>query len=164
MADSGIGLEEWTVPAATARDVVELAVPVDVPGWEERPWVKLRPLTDEEALRRESVGVYEEYCAPTVDEDLYGAVVEEGPVIRRRYDLWAMAEFDYRHCLVDFRLPERTEEGSFREVRLSRNWDDNLAFLRRLPPRLAEWLGEMIAAVNLRTPEATRLLLKAKKN
>jgi len=158
-------VREWAVPAAVARDVRRIEAPVDIPGWTERPWVELRPLTDEEMLRRESIGVYEEYEAPRVDPDLHHLrLAEDRPVIRRRYDLWAMAEFDYRHCLVDFCLAVAVGDGSYRQARPAREKEADLALLRRLPPRLATWLAEAIQSVNRRSAEEAELLEKAKKS
>ena len=158
-------VREWAIPSAVQRDVMRAEAPVDVPGWTERPWVQLRPLTDEEMLRRESVGVYEEYDAPLVDPDLHNArLPDRQAVIRRRYDLWAMAEFDYRHCVVDFCLPLVAEDGSCRQAKPRGEPEADLDLFRRLPPRLATWLAEAIQRVNRRLPAEVELLSLAKKS
>lgn len=158
-------VREWAIPSAVQRDAERLDAPVDVPGWSERPWVELRPLTDEEMLRRESLGVYEEYDAPLVDPELHNArLPERQPVIRRRYDLWAMAEFDYRHCVVDFCLPVAAEDGSYRQAKPTGGPEADLSLFRRLPPRLATWLAEAIQRVNRRLATEVELLGLAKKS
>ncbi len=113
----------------------------------------LRPLTDAEALERESLGIVEWYYLDGRE-----------PAVRRTYDLAAMTAYDYRHCLLDFRLPAR-QEGRVRLMAM--HPDDpqaNLRLLEQMPPRLAQWVADCIADVNMRSPQGRRRLQEAKKN
>ncbi len=148
-------LTAWIISAAGEEVARTFTAPVEMPGWEERPWVKLRPLTAREALRRESLGLRDEY---QVGPD------GQTTLIRRSYDREAMAELDLRCCLVDFLLPVRGEDGGVQAARMG---DGRLApdgsLLDRLPPALAAWLLESIEAVNMRRPEDAAILGDAKK-
>lgn len=148
-------LEAWVISAAGQDVTRRFTAPVDIAGWQERPWVKLRPLTAREALRRQSLGTREEY--------------ETGPhgettLVRRSYNLEAMTEFDLRCCLVDFLLPVRDEDGSIKPACLGDEWlPEHGVLLDRLPPGLADWLLSAIEAVNMRRPEDAAILSDAKK-
>ena len=125
---------------------------------EETAFLLLRPLSDAEALERESIGIVEWYYLDGQE-----------PAVRRTYDLAAMTEYDYRHCVLDFRLPVR-EQGHVRLVGMNGasadadEQDRNMALLAQMPPKLAEWVAECIADVNMRSPEQRRRLEAAKKN
>lgn len=120
---------------------------------DEKAFVLLRPLTDAEALARESVGIVEWYYLDGRE-----------PAVRRTYDLAAMTEYDYRHCVLDFRLPVQ-DDGQVRLVAMERQAaDDNLRLLGQMPPKLAAWMAECIADVNMRSREGRRRLEAAKKN
>jgi len=124
-----------------------------VPGWDEPPWVELRPLTQREQLERESLGVRDEYH---LDGSGYVASIE------RRYDLAAMTGYDYEHCLVDFCLPRENDDG---EIVAWRKPEGSCAeeLLDSLPPALAEWLNHLIEQVNMRDPAGKRVLQAVKK-
>jgi len=174
-------LSAWIISAAGEEVARTFTAPVQMPGWEERPWVKLRPLTAREALRRESLGLRDEY---QVGPD------GQTTLVRRSYDREAMAELDLRCCLVDFLLPVRDEGGQVQAARMgdARNGpktpQDGIgglearptggcetgsklasdgSLLDRLPPALAAWLSERIEAVNMRRPEDAAILGDAKK-
>ena len=145
----------WVISAAGEEVTREFRAEADIPGWEEQPWVKLRPLTAREALRRESLGVRDEY---EMQDD------GKTTVVKRSYDLEAMTEFDLGCCLVDFLLPVQGPEG---EVRGVRRGDEEFAaggsLLDRLPPALAAWLVEAIEAVNMRRQQDASSLSDTKK-
>jgi len=117
-----------------------------------RPYLLLRPLTDAEALQRESLGIVEWYYLDGRE-----------PAVQRSYDLAAMADYDRRLCVLDFRLPVR--EG--KQVRLIGPDPDEpeatALLLSRLPPRLARWVADCIADVNMRLPQQQAMLAEAKK-
>jgi len=148
-------LAAWIISAAGQEITREFTAEVEIAGWEERPWVKLRPLTAREALRRESLGTRDEY---EVRADGNTALV------KRTYDLEAMTEYDLDCCLVDFVLPVQGQDGEVRGVRMG---DDEFAadgsLLDRLPPALAGWLIEAIEAVNLRRRQDGSILSDTKK-
>jgi len=143
------------ISAAGEQVTHTFTAPVEIPGWQEHPWVKLRPLTAREALRRESLGVRDEYqVGPDGNTTL----------VRRTYDLEATTEFDLRCCLLDFLLAMMGEDG---EIHPARMGDAGLApdgcLLDHLPPALAAWLSEAIEAVNMRGAEDVAILRDAKK-
>ena len=74
--------------------------PVELPGWSERAWIEVRPLTEAEALEQESLGLIEEY------ELVQRGLGEPELRVRRVYDLVAMAEYEWGKCVVDWWLPE----------------------------------------------------------
>jgi len=120
---------------------------------DEACFLLLRPLTDAEALERESIGIVEWYYLDGQE-----------PAVRRTYDLAAMTEYDYRHCILDFRLPAR-QDGHVRLMAMDP--DDPQATLRlleKMPPKLAEWVADCVADVNMRSPEWRHRLQEAKKN
>ena len=125
---------------------------------EETAFLLLRPLSDAEALERESIGIVEWYYLDGQE-----------PAVRRTYDLAAMTEYDYRHCVLDFRLPVR-EQGDVRLMEMNGasvdadERDGNMALLAQMPPKLAEWVAECMADVNMRSQEQRRRLEAAKKN
>jgi len=140
-------LRGWLLPAVGFDDTEVVEAPIDVPGWSRRPWVKLRPLTYEEELRRQSLEWVEEYQAPSAPEEM--PADQTAPVIRRRPDLWVMREFCLRHCIVDFLLPRQGRDGQVIETRyIANNWPANLSIIRHLPPRLADWLWSAVEGVN----------------
>ena len=145
----------WVIAAAGEQVTRKFVAPDGVEGWQERPWVTLRPLTAREALRRESIGVRDEY---QVGAD------GETTLVRRTYDLEAMAELDLGCCLVDFLLPVRDDDGALRAVRMSDGEPGaGGSLLDRLPPALATWLLEAIESVNMRRPEDATVVSEAKK-
>lgn len=115
-------------------------------------YVTLRPLTDAEALERESAGIEEWYYLDGQE-----------PAVRRTYDLRAMAEYDYRHCIVDFRLPMQ-EQDEIIAVEMPPDTERMMEILRSMPPKLADWLAGCIAEVNMRTAEGQSVITRAKKN
>lgn len=145
----GIGVE--------IAEVVE--APVEVPGWKGRPWVRVRCLTEAEALERESLGLIEEY-------ELVTRGLEEPSVsVRRIYDLRAMAEYDFAHTVTDFCLPELRMDQTLAERRAAvDDPDGNVSFLGCLQPAVAKWLQEVIDRVNRRLPEQRATIEQAKKN
>jgi len=124
-------------------------------GW----WVRLRALTEAEALERESLGMHEEYFL--VPQVLGEAAVQ----VCRRYDLVAMAEYDLRHCVLDFRLPEAWGEGEVRARELDpSDPEGNCQFLLRAQPPLSDWLWEQLERVNWRQPEQRAAVELGKKD
>lgn len=122
-------------------------------------WVKVRPLTELEVQEREGLGLCEEYLMsqPALGE----------PRIRvlRSYDLRAMAEYDFAHCVVDFCLPELGVGGRVNMRRLDPGDPaGNVEFLGRMRPPLSDWVWEAIESVNRRLPEQRAVLEVAKKN
>lgn len=148
--------QAWII-AAAGRDCERIfEAPVEIEGWEQRPWVKLRPLTAYEALQRESLGVYDEYH---LDND--GSIQR----VVRRYDRAAVTRYDYEHCLVDFCLPCENAEGEIGPCRPSQDEGiDPEYLLENLPPALAEWLDEALDEVNLRRLPDQQLLSAVKKS
>ena len=146
-------LAAWIISAAGADCTHRCEAPVEVPGWDEPPWVELRPLTEREQLERESLGVRDEYH---LDD---GGYVDN---IERRYDLAAMTGYDYEHCLVDFCLPRENDDG---EIVPWPKPDDFRAeqLLDSLPPALAQWLNHLIEQVNMHDPAGERVLQAVKK-
>jgi hypothetical protein len=161
MADLRTSLRGWLLPAAGSDDAEVIEAPIEVPGWSQRPWVKLRPLTYEQELRRQALEWVEEYEAPRLPDGGFGQ--ESGPVIRRRPDVWAMREFCFRHCLLDFLLPREGRDGTIVETRyVAGNWPANLAIIRELPPRLGEWLWSAVEDANRMRWEDREFLEHAK--
>jgi len=146
-------LVAWIISAAGEDCTHRFAAPVEVPGWDESPWVELRPLTQHEELERESRGVRDEYH---IDDSGY----VKG--IKRRYDLAVMTAYDYDHCLVDFCLPRKNKDG---EIVPWHRPDDFRAeeLLDTLPPALAQWLNQLIEQVNMRDPSGQQVLGAVKK-
>jgi len=153
--DRSNDLSAWVISAAGTQVTRRFTASVEIPGWEEPPWVLLRPLTAREALRRESIGTRDEY---EVGPD------GEAALVRRAYDLAAMTDFDLGHCLVDFLLPVRDADGEIRPARRREHGlDADGGLLDRLPPALSGWLREAIETVNMRRPEDAAILRDAKK-
>jgi hypothetical protein len=159
-----------------------IEAPVEVPGWECRPWVRLRALTEAEALERESLGLAEEY------ELVTGGLQEPAVRVRRTYDLRLMAEYDHEHCVVEACVPEVQSDGTIVERRIGRGAETNgvltptplprpsasgegndngngaaAEVLGRMQPALAEWLHREIERVNRRLPEQRAVIETAKK-
>jgi len=149
----GDKLAAWIISAAGPDCTHRCEAPVEVPGWEEPPWVELRPLTEREQLERESLGVRDEYH---LDSSGYVDNIE------RHYDLAAMAGYDYEHCLMDFCLPRENDDG---EIVPWHKPDDFRAeqLLDSLPPALAQWLNQLIEQVNMRDAAGERVLQAVKK-
>ena len=161
MDRNGTDLHGWLLPAVGFDDAEVLEAPIEVPGWSRRPWVKLGPLTYEEELRRQSLEWVEEYEPPLLPDGSTGD--EQVPLVRRRPDVWAVREFCYRHCLVDFLLPREGRDGEVVQTRyVANNWAANSDILRHLPPRLADWLWGCIERVNRTRWEDQQFLDTAK--
>lgn len=156
-----------------ASEVVEASVEVE--GWSARPWVRLRPLTEAEALERESLGLVEQY------ELVDGGLAEPEVRVTRTYDLRAMAEYDWAHCVVDGCLPEMVGDGTVAQRRLGRGGTGSggpdgadaggahlvaeaVELLGRMQPALAAWLAREIERVNRRLPEQQAELEAVKKS
>ncbi|MFQ6133601.1 MAG: hypothetical protein ACE5R4_16290 [Armatimonadota bacterium] len=147
---------DWVIPRVGEEAVCTRRAPVDIPGWEERPWVKLRPLTHEEELRRRAVGWQDEY---EVD-----AETGEPVLLRQKCDEWALACYDYQHCVVEYCLPRCAADGSVEPVKGNgRDWNRSVEVFRHLPARLARWLHAAIEEVNRRRPQDLEVLDLAKK-
>ncbi len=144
--------EAWIIAAAGAEITRRFQAPIDLPAGERRAWVRLRPLTAREALRRDSIGLEERW--------------ELGPdgaahVLHRNYDHEAMMQYELERCLVEYELPMVGEDGSERVAT-----GENLPreeLLDRLPTALMAWLVECLDAVNLRRPGDAEVLAAAKK-
>lgn len=150
---------EWSLAAVECERSVVVEAPVEVEGWERRPWVRLRGLTEGEALERESLGMVEEYELVTRGLD------EPGVRVRRTYDLKAMAEYDLAHCVLDGCLPEVQPDGEVREWRVGDGEQRSATeLLERMQPALAAWLRTEIERVNWRLPEQRALVEKVKKS
>jgi hypothetical protein len=155
-------LSRWIIPARGEEQIVRVEAPVDIPGWGERPWANLRPLTHEEALRRESIGWREEYAA--VDAGGATLPATDTALVRQVCDHWALAQFDYEHCVLSYCLPRYLPDGTVEPVRGNgRDWGQSREVFRRLPPALAQWLRAAIDEVNRRTPVDAEVLAQAKK-
>ncbi len=122
--------------------------------WEvEEGWVVVRALTEGEALERESLGVREEYL-------LVSGAGDPAVQVRRRYDLKAMAEYDFRHSVMAFRLCEGTRVLEGREE----DPEGRVAVLMGMRPPLSDRVREVINEVNHRLPEQRAEIEVAKKN
>ncbi len=144
---------------AEGADESELAeAPIECDEWEQRPWIRVRPLTDGEAFERESLGVIEEY---DIESNELG---DTAMVCRRYYDLRAMAEYDYQHCIVDFLLPEKHPDGCI-TLRRANSADPagNAAFLAHMQPQLSAWVWSIIERINHRQPSQRAAIEGAKK-
>ncbi len=142
MPDDERQRQAWIIGAVGRNYERVFEAPVEIDGWQQRPWVKVRPLTAYEALQRESLGAYDEYH---LDND--------GNIQRvvRRYDRAAVTRYDYEHCLVDFCLPREDNEGEVVPYQPSPDKGiDTDYLLDNLPPALADWLDEALDEVNLR--------------
>ena len=148
--------QAWIIGAA-GRDCERVfEASVEIEGWEQRPWVKLRPLTVYETLQRESLGVCDEYH---LDND--GSIQR----VVRRYDRAVVTRYDYEHCLVDFCLPRENTAGEIVACQPSQDKGiDPDYLLENLPPALAEWLDEALDEVNLRRLADQQLLSAVKKS
>lgn len=135
----------WIIGESGSEAERRFEAPVEIDGWDERPWIRLRPLTAREALRRESLGLREE-LEPGADGS--------ARAIRRRYDLEAMVAYELECCLVDYALPVLGPDGV---VRCARREEGPGALggelLDRMPTRLADWLAQCLDEINLRRPE-----------
>ena len=149
----------WAVCGEGVDEAVLVEAPVVPEGWEGRPWVRLRALTEAEAMERESLGLSEEY------EVVSGGLQEPAVRVRRMYDLRVMAAYDHEHCVLDFCLPERQRDGSLFERRMGPEAaaGERAEFLGRMQPALAQWLRTEIERVNRRLPEQRALIETAKK-
>ncbi|NPV46499.1 MAG: hypothetical protein HPY69_06060 [Armatimonadetes bacterium] len=128
----------------------------------ERPegegWIEVRALTEAEALERESLGLYEEYLLVS------GGVGDAAVQVRRRYDLRAMAEYDFRHSVVAFHLAAPGSDGSVAWEGRPEDPEERVRLLMALTPPLSDWVQEVIAEVNHRLPEQRAEIELAKKN
>ena len=141
--------EAWVISAAGDENSRRFDVPEDFgePGG----WVRVRALTAREALKREAIGLKEEY-----ELGADGAAV----ALHRRYDHEAMVEFELQRCLVDYELPARTDAGRITSV--TPDGCPRETLLDRLPPALMDWLMRCLDTVNLRTPEDAAVLAEGK--
>lgn len=149
---------EFGLAVVECERSVVVEAPVEVEGWERRPWVRLRGLTEGEALERESLGIAEEY------ELVTRGLEEPGVRVRRTYDLRAMAEYDLTHCVLEGCLPELRADGEVREWRLAGEERAAVELLERMQPALAAWLRTEIERVNWRLPEQRALIETVKKS
>ncbi len=156
MTSSNQQLLAWLI-GATGRDCGRrFEAPVQIPGWDQQPWVKLRPLTEQEARERESLGVYDEYHL-----DNSGGIQR----VVRRYDHLAMTRYDYEHCLVACCLPREDSKGQIVPWRASQETGIDVDYLLgNLPPALAQWLREALDEINLRRVGDQQLLSTVKKS
>lgn len=149
-------MDGWTIDAKSYEDGRRYDLPETAtdgnPEAASDGYLLLRPLTDAEALQRESLGIEEWYYLDGQE-----------PTVRRTYNLQQMAEYDYRHCIVDFSLPVRRED-EVEMVAMPDDPDAMIELLRLMPPRLAEWVAECIADVNMRSLQQRRTIAGAKKN
>lgn len=147
---------QWVIAAAGRGGSVRFEAPEEARRLAGEAWVEVRALSHREALERETLGTWEEY-----------ELSDDGRVVCaiRRYDLWAMAEYDYAHGVVDFALPELQEDGQVR-LRRGREGDaeGNMEALAAMAPGLAQWVQECVDAVNLRDTAGRVALAEAKKN
>lgn len=147
---------QWVIAAAGRGGSVRFEAPEEARRIAGEAWVEVRALSHREALERETLGTWEEY-----------ELSDDGRVICaiRRFDLWAMAEYDYAHSVVDFALPELQEDGEAR-LRRGREGDAeaNAEALAGMAPGLAQWVQECVDAVNLRDTVGRSALAEAKKN
>ena len=125
----------------------------------QRAWVRLRPLTWGEALRREALAYQEEY------------EVDEAGVVRRivrRFDAEAARRFDLRQGLVSFRLPLRSETGEVEWLGAQATQQITAETVERLlaglPTGLAGWLEECLEEINARRPQDRAALAEVKKS
>ena len=149
-------LAQWVIAAAGREGSVRFEAPEEARRLAGEAWVEVRALSHREALERETLGTWEEY-----------ELADSGQVIcaTRRFDLWAMAEYDYARSVVDFALPELQADGQVR-LRRGREGDaeGNVAALAEMAPGLAQWVQECVDAVNLRDTAGRAALAEAKKN
>ena len=151
----GVDEAQWIVVAAGPGQSVRFTAPVVIAGAAEASWVEVRALTHREALERESVGTYEE-CELGASGRVLSVV--------RRYDLWAMAEYDYVCSVTDFAFPELMSDGSVAMRRMAPgDPEGNLAVLSAMPGELAEWVQGCVDRVNLRHPAGRDALDDAQK-
>jgi len=169
---------QWLLRPAETQESFVIEAPVSIPGWQHKPWIRLRPLTEAETLERESLGLVEEY-------ELVSAGWEAPAVrVRRRYDLRRMAEYDYAHCVLEGCLPQCQEDGTVQEcwirgdiyAQATTETADKTAgasarpyifaseLLERMPPALAAWLHTEIERINFRLPAQRAILEAAKKD
>jgi hypothetical protein len=154
VADGTLDASQWIIAAAGPGRAVRFGGPVGE-GAPEGVWVEVRPLTHREALEREALGTYEE-CSLSPDGGLVA--------VTRRYDLWAMAEYDYTCALTDFCLPVREADGSVSLRRMQdAGHEGTVALLAAMPPALACWVQECVDRVNLRDVEGLRAMGEAQK-
>ncbi len=149
-------MDGWTIDAESYEEGRRYELPEEAvdgtPDAASEGYLLLRPLTDAEALQRESLGIEEWYYLDGQE-----------PTVRRTYNLQRMAEYDYRHCIVDFSLPVRRRD----DVEMAPMPDDPeeaIELLGLMPPRLAEWVAECLADVNMRSLQQRRIMASAKKN
>jgi len=146
----------WVLGAVGEDDEQAFSAPVAIPGWNETPWVRLRPLTAREALKRDSLGFRDEY-----------EIGADGQVtgIRRTCDFEKMLDFDLDKCVTDYFLPLTTNAGDVRACRCGdQDTPQNSELLDQLSPRMIEWLVECVEAVNMRRPQDQLLMSEAKKD
>jgi hypothetical protein len=144
--------EAWVIAAAGDDVTRRFEAPKKVDGWDERPWVRLRPLTAREALRRDSLGLEESY---ELGPD--GAARE----LRRSYDHEAMMQYELQQCLVEWKLPMAREDGTVEAAGPEALEREEL--LDRLPTGLMAWLVECLDTVNMRRAGDAEVLSEAKK-
>lgn len=158
MSESGqeTDWKSWVLCAVGEDDEQTFSAPVTIPGWNETPWVRLRPLTARESLKRDSLGFRDEY-----------EIGADGQVtgIRRTCDSEKMLDFDLDKCVTDYLLPLTTTSGDVRACRCGDQYaPQNSELLDHLSPRMLEWLVECVEAVNLRRPQDQLLMSEAKKD
>ena len=148
-------LDGWVIAQVGDYAAVVFHAAVDLPGWTGRPWVRVRALTDHEALERESIGI----------RDVYLPSADDGVVCERTYDFAAMSDYDLAHCVVDFWLPRRAADGAVVPVHGEEiGAEERAEVMRRLPQALGQWVRACVDHVNLRRPEDQIGLGIAKKN
>lgn len=147
-------IQAWLKMLAQPEGLIFRA-PEDWPGWTDRPWVRLRPLTWREGLLREALACWEEF------------EIDEASVVRRvirRYDPTAARRFELEHCLTGFCLPLPSAEGQaepWEPEEINEEVVERL--LAELPLPLGGWLEQCLDEVNLRSPQDQELLQAVKK-
>ncbi len=155
-SDPDTNWKSWVLCAVGGDDEQTFSAPVTIPGWNEAPWVRLRPLTARESLKRDSLGIRDEYEIGA-DDQITG--------IRRTCDFEKMLDFDLDKCVTDYLLPLTTTAGDARAVRCGDpDAPKNSELLDHLSPRMLEWLVECVETVNMRRPQDQLLVSEAKKD
>ena len=150
-------LDGWVIAQVGDYAAVVFHADMDLPGWTGRPWVRVRALTDHEALEREGIGIRDLYLQSA--DDCSGVVCE------RTYDFAAMAGYDFAHCVVDFWLPKRGVNGEVVPLHGEEvGAEERAEVMLRLPQALGQWVRECVDRVNLRRLDDRHGLEVAKKN
>jgi hypothetical protein len=121
-----------------------------LPGSDDRWWVKVRALNNRERREREQLMVQEKLFRPKNERALKQAEKADFQETALQYMVARLRDYEYETCIEDFVLPY-VPKGKNTPVDFSmrgKTREDLKLFYDGMPPKLAEFVEDLIAKVN----------------